>query len=218
MADKLSLESLSKKEKKDYSKKLREDQSGKEKRTTLFFSVAIVTLLLAAALGIFTLVSSKNSDLPKELGEKIAVDPKTGELHIKFGEDHVPYNSNPPTSGPHYNIPGVGPIECKFFDKEVLDEGVIHNLEHGAIWISYKNNDNTLEKELKEIQTSNSKIVVTYRPKNDSFIAVAGWGRLLKLSRFDKTKIEQFIKLYKNGPDVPEPLAGCGTKGMKSEI
>lgn len=214
MATKLSLDSLNKKEKKEYLQNLKQSQHSKEKRTKMLFVGFVVLLLAVAAAGIYFLITTKNSSLPKELGEKIAVDPKTGQLHIKLGEAHVPYSSNPPTSGPHYSIPGVGPIECKFFDKEVLDEGVIHNLEHGAIWISYKNNDAVLKQEIKQVVDGNSKVVASYRPKDDSLIAVAGWGRLLKLDGFDKTKIEQFIKLYKNGPDVPEPLAGCGTAGM----
>ena len=89
---------------------------------------------------------------------------------------------------------------------------MIHNLEHGAVWITYKNKDAQLEKDLQQIVDDNSKILVSYRPKNDSFLALAAWGRLLKLDTFDKTKVGQFIKLYKNGPDAPEPLAGCGTK------
>lgn len=214
MAKNIDLESLSKKEKKEYSKKLRNEQSAKEKRTTLFFSGIMILIVLLAGGGTYFLLNSKNANQPKELGVKIPVDPKTGQLHINIGEEHVAYSSNPPTSGPHYNIPGTGPVECKFFDKEVKDEGVIHNLEHGAIWISYKNNDTTLKNEIKQLVSDNSKVVASYRPKNDALVAVAGWGRLLNLDSFDKTKIKQFIKLYKNGPGVPEPLAGCGIAGM----
>ncbi len=215
MANTASIDSLNKKEKKEYLKNLHKDQAKKEKRTTFIFAAVIGLILLASAAGIYFLLANKNNDLPKELGQKIAVDPSTGQLHIKLGEQHVPYSSNPPTSGPHYNIPGYGPLECKMFEGEVVDEGAIHNLEHGAIWISYKNNDETLKKQVKGIIDDNSKIIASYRPANDSLIAVAGWGRLLKLDSFDEKKIEQFIKLYKNGPDVPEPLAGCGTEGMK---
>lgn len=71
-----------------------------------------------------------------------------------------------------------------------------------------------LAKALKKNQLKKDKagglvfgIVLTIVTK----IAVAGWGRLLKLDALDSAKIDKFIDLYKNGPGVPEPLAGCGT-------
>lgn len=210
-----NLESLSKKERKNYAKTLRESQINKDKKIKLIFSAIVVLIVLAAGFGLYLLAITKDSSLPKELGEKIAVDPKTGQQHIEVGEQHLPYSSNPPASGPHYNKPGEGPLECKFFDSEVKDEGAIHNLEHGAIWITYKNNDAELKKNLRKIVDDNSKVIISYRPANDSALVVASWGRLLKLDSFDQKKIDQFIKLYKNGSDAPEPLAGCGTAGMK---
>lgn len=212
MVKKLDIDSLNKKEKKEYVKNLKKNQNSKDRRMKLIFTTALLLLIILAGFGLYTLATSSDSSLPKELGQKISVDEKTGQLHINLNEAHAPYTSNPPTSGPHYNIEGVGPIECKFYDTEVVDEAVIHNLEHGAVWITYKNNDAQLKSELKQIVDDNSKILVSYRPKNDSFLALAAWGRLLKLDTFDKIKLGQFIKLYKNGSDAPEPLAGCGTQ------
>src|SRR3989339_1150665 len=68
--------------------------------------------------------------------------PKTVEGVETFsnqGRDHVPagtteeYNSNPPTSGPHYaqwEKPGI-------YDRVLEDGKLIHSLEHGYIIISY---------------------------------------------------------------------------------
>lgn len=212
MTKKFDVNSLDKKGKKEYLKNLHDSQTKKEKRSTFIFVGFIVLLLTIAVVGIYFLIATKNDSLPKELGEKIVVDPTNGRLHIDPGEPHADYTSNPPTSGPHYNTSGSGPIECRFYDKEVKDEGVIHNLEHGAVWVSYKNNDAQQKKDLKKVADENSKVLISYRPKNDSDFAVVSWGRLLKLDNFDQTKIEQFIKLYKNGSDAPEPLAGCGTQ------
>lgn len=212
MSSKDDLTNLSKKEKRDYLRDLRTSQDSRERKTKLFITGLILLGVVIAIVGLVFLTGSKAKSLPKELGEKIAIDPTNGQQHINIGDPHPPYSSNPPTSGPHYNAVGFGPIECKVFDNEVKDEGVIHNLEHGAIWISYKDkNDSQLAKDLKDNFGGESKIVISPRAANDSKIAVAGWGRLMKLDSFDKEKIEQFIKLYKNGPDVPEPLAGCGT-------
>src|SRR3990167_4512427 len=53
-----------------------------------------------------------------------------GQAHIKNGESHPPYNSNPPTSGWHYVLPANWGV----YAKPLADEQAIHNLEHGGIW------------------------------------------------------------------------------------
>jgi hypothetical protein len=49
-------------------------------------------------------------------------------------------------------------------------------------------------------------VIVTPRPQNDAPIAVAAWGRLLKLQRFDEARIFEFINRYR-GKIGPEPNA-----------
>ena len=53
--------------------------------------------------------------------------------HIQVGEQHEPYNSDPPTSGPHY----AQPAQAGFYDEALPDEQLVHNLEHGYIVIWY---------------------------------------------------------------------------------
>ncbi len=56
-----------------------------------------------------------------------------GADHIEVGTPHEPYNSSPPTSGPHYEIPGA----TEFFTEPQQPETFVHNLEHGMIVIWY---------------------------------------------------------------------------------
>ncbi len=51
------------------------------------------------------------------------------------------------------------------------------------------------------------KVVVTPRPANDAPIALAAWGRLLKLQVFDEAQIVAFIDAYhgKTGPEANVP-------------
>ncbi|HIP21746.1 MAG TPA: DUF3105 domain-containing protein [Candidatus Pacebacteria bacterium] len=46
--------------------------------------------------------------------------------HIKIGESHVNYITNPPLSGAHSSASRGG-----FYPDGLLDENAIHNLEHG---------------------------------------------------------------------------------------
>jgi hypothetical protein len=122
--------------------------------------------------------------------------------HIKVGQQHDAYNSNPPTSGPHYEQPANWGI----YATELIDEQLIHNLEHGGIWISYKNIDDDTLSKLKAIASSNpGSVILTPREKNDQPIVLASWGRLQSLESYDEAKILEFITHNKN--KSPEPLA-----------
>jgi|AntRauTorcE11897_2_1112592.scaffolds.fasta_scaffold33923_2 hypothetical protein len=121
--------------------------------------------------------------------------------HIAPGGEPQTYNSNPPTSGPH-----AGPAPWGFNAEEIPDINAIHNIEHGGIWISYKNLDDDAIATLGEIARANSaSLIVGPREANDTNIAVASWGRLMKLDAVDEERINEFIRQNKN--KSPEPLA-----------
>ncbi|HET6781858.1 MAG TPA: DUF3105 domain-containing protein [bacterium] len=130
--------------------------------------------------------------------------PNQGRDHISRGAPHPPYNSNPPTSGWH----DPSPAPWGLYTNEIADEILVHNLEHGGIWISYRDpKDQEVIDQLAElIKRFPSKVIVTPRPKNDSRIAVAAWTRLLTLEQYDEEQILDFIKAHRNrGPErVPD--------------
>lgn len=65
--------------------------------------------------------------------------PKPGDLIADQGREHVPvgtevkYNSNPPTSGPHYEEW----TKTGIYEKPLDDRSLLHSLEHGYVIISY---------------------------------------------------------------------------------
>ncbi len=145
-----------------------------------------------------------------------------GESYDNQGQEHVPldrefvYNSNPPTSGPHYGSPANWGV----YDYEVNDKLFIHNMEHGGVWISYKPSvDAHVVEHLKSIvqEFGGSKLVMAPRQANDSDVAVAAWTRLLKINLVggditdeQLNQIRAFYKGYKNrGPEfVPDTMPG----------
>ena len=86
-----------------------------------------ILIVVAAGYGISRLPARGQTERP---GTAV---PTQGAQHISVGAVHAPYNSNPPTSGPHYAQPAAWGV----YGSELLDEQVIHNLEHGGVWISY---------------------------------------------------------------------------------
>ena len=143
-----------------------------------------------------------------------AVRPKPGQslplqsrTHIRLGDEHEPYNSDPPTSGAH-----AGAVSEGFYSEPLPDENLVHNLEHGYIVISYNcarlagDECQRLETQIRNvIDNGGEKLIAVPRPTLDTQIALTSWGRLYKLESFDQAKIVEFIKDFRN--KAPEPEA-----------
>lgn len=141
---------------------------------------------------------------PAKLLAGVAEFESQGANHIQPGSQQPQYNSNPPTSGPHYPQPAAWGI----YENQLADKTLVHNLEHGGIWISYRPDLPDEQKaKLKEIAGRyKSKVVLEPRAQNETLVALAAWQRLLKLDAVDETRITEFISTYKNrGPErVPD--------------
>src|SRR5579864_3213956 len=92
----------------------------------------IVIAVMAVLIGIFVLGNDGQSSSKQSvalIGDK---HDNQGQQHIQPGAQHVAYNSNPPSSGPHYPSPTPWGIK----DSEVVDETLVHNEEHGGVIIA----------------------------------------------------------------------------------
>jgi hypothetical protein len=128
------------------------------------------------------------------------------------------YKSYPPTSGPHYAVPGSAPAPWQTID--TLVEGqFVHNLEHGGIAILYdcpSGNDcttlrNQLENYVKNLapvepKFNEVKIVMTpYSRGMQKKVALVAWHYVEFLDGYDQAEITRF---YENHVDNgPEPIA-----------
>lgn len=123
-----------------------------------------------------------------------------GRQHVEQGADHPSYNSNPPSSGWHYASPARG----GFYEEPLADEQVIHNLEHGDIWIAY--HPDISDEALETLKTfAGQYVVVSPRAENEGDISLAAWGRVDTFdieNGVDEQRINDFIKRYDNrGPE-----------------
>lgn len=176
-------------------KVLRREESGQKNKKTKFIAWGIGIVLVGGIGIIFLLPSRPESPRP---GQTF---PIQGQTHIAIGAKHEVYNSNPPTSGSHYAQPAAWGV----YQTELPDEQLIHNLEHGGIWISYKGIDATTTAALEKIARSQAKIVMEPRANDDAPIVLASWGRLQKFQTYDEQGILAFIEANRN--QSPEPLA-----------
>lgn len=166
--------------------------------------VISISVFVVLGLGVFLFIQEikhppEDPNNLQAIGQEIQ---DQGRGHIAEGTVHDPYNSSPPTSGPHYERPASWGV----YNQPVTDETVVHNLEHGGIWISYKDIDEATKLALVGVASDHPmSVILTPRPQNDSKIVLASWNRLLKMDTFDKKAIEDFIRHNIN--KSPEPLA-----------
>lgn len=88
--------------------------------------IIYAVIIMMAGLGAYKIYKELSKPLP---GTSVAV---IGETHIPAGQKAT-YNSNPPTSGSHYETW----IKAGIYDTIPIDEELVHSLEHGYIIISY---------------------------------------------------------------------------------
>ena len=137
-----------------------------------------------------------------------------GNHHAGVG-DKVTYAYCAPASGTHYNVPGVaGPIPARVYGPtdNVIPEGWIHNLEHGALVILYQGTSTGAtpdgQAQLKAFFDSfpNSPrcnlpkgqigpVIARFDQMGTPFEALA-WDRVLPLQTFDTAQIMAFWNLY----------------------
>lgn len=174
-----------------------------KKQTIVIIGVAILVLGAGIALALQDHKSAKFA-IPNKPGDVSAIGEKfanLGQKHIQPGETHDPYNSNPPTSGPHL----IQPADWGIYPNPLQDEQAVHNEEHGGIWISYKDIDDQTKSKLEAIAKANpGSIIMSPRDANDSKIVLASWTRMEKLDGYDEDKILEFIRANKNKSPEPE--------------
>ena len=142
----------------------------------------------------------------------------------------IAYATNPPTSGPHYPVWAA----FKTYTTPLPWGFMVHDLEHGAIVISYNCADCAADVAALQAYVDalapdplcaaplKNRIVIVPEPSLDVKFAASAWGALLRSSCFDLPALGTFIQAhYAQGPenfcvegsDLSAPgaiPAGCG--------
>jgi len=120
-----------------------------------------------------------------------------GNDHIQtLGDPHLPYNSDPPTSGPH--LPYIAPwgIHTVPIPKELQ----VHNLEDGGVLVQYNcpgGCPDLVDKLTAIVGRYDRQVILAPYPGMDKRIALTAWGRIDKFDAFDEQRIVRFIAAYR---------------------
>jgi hypothetical protein len=118
----------------------------------------------------------------------------------------VKYPQTPPAGGDHNPVW----LNCGIYTSPVPNENAVHDLEHGAVWITYQP---TLAKadiaKLTSAVKGQTYLDLSPYPGLPAPVVASAWGKQLKLTGASDPRLEAFIKKYKQGPQTPEPGAAC---------
>lgn len=122
--------------------------------------------------------------------------PNLGNAHIATADTpHQPYNSEPPTSGPH--LPYIAPwgVHTRPIPKELQ----LHNLEDAGVVVSYR--PDCADRVLAPLQSVVTKypdhVILAPYPGLDRCIAITAWTRIDKFDEPDERRVTRFIDAYR---------------------
>lgn len=146
------------------------------------------------------------------VGESVTVMPNAN--HVEEGTDPGPYNTDPPTSGPHYaNEMDAGFYEANGQQPAYPAGYLVHNLEHGYVIFWYncsvvsEQECTGLKADIQSVmdQVNNFKVIAYPWPSIDVPVVMTSWGKLQKFDQFNKGLAKDFVDANRN--QAPEPNA-----------
>ena len=156
-------------------RKRREEEKRRKKSTAIALPLigASVVILIGGWFAVKMMNRSVRTTVPVQ-----------SKWHLASLSDvHPPYNSLPPTSGPHMGSHARWGIH----KEPIPDELQVHNLEDAGVMVQYNcENCDGLVRKLEEIVSGYDKyVVLAPYPRLDRTIALTAWGRIDKFDKFD---------------------------------
>lgn len=136
--------------------------------------------------------------------------PSQGNRHIQSLDEVInpPYNTNPPTSGPHTDARPYFTI----YEEQLPDPLAVHGLEDGGVIVHYHPDLAPADDVAKVKAMLNSQfkgrnpripndtldhVILQPNPTIETAWALTAWTRLDTLDTYDEARIARFVKAYK---------------------
>ena len=173
--------------------------------------LVLIVVIVIGAFGFIAFGGKKTPKMPQ-----LGINHKSlGGNHIQEGAKHPAYNSDPASSGWHYNDASA-PTAWGVYVQELPPEIFLHNEEHGGVIITY--NPKLLPTDqLKKLQAlfappySNknftpSKAIVMPRSEDTHALELAAWTVTYNMDSYNETNLMDFYLQHVS--HSPEPTAG----------
>lgn len=129
-------------------------------------------------------------------------------VYEDLGNEHVAgdvdYPQLPPVGGAH----DPAWLDCGSYDEPVRDENAVHDLEHGATWLTYDPGLDPADVAALVAQLPQNSIASPYDGL-PAPVVVTVWGRQLELDGAVDPRLGLFVAAFGDGHTAPEPFASC---------
>jgi Protein of unknown function (DUF3105) len=140
-----------------------------------------------------------------------ALDNKSDHSDVPTPQTTVKWNTSPPTNGPHFGVPAI----FGAYDTPLEQTRVVHNLEHGGVYIQYGSAvpQETIDKLKAFYGAHQDGTLLAPLPELGATIALGAWvapdagyrrgqGYLAKCEEFDQAAFAAFFDAYQfKGPE-----------------
>jgi hypothetical protein len=172
-------------------------QALQRKRQANVRKYAIMSAAVLVVVAVIAWVMLRDAGKPGQ-GQTIMTD----RTHLQAVTDpHVPYSTDPPTSGPHtQDVPAF-----KVYTEPLAKELQVHGLEDGGVVINYKPDlDKATVDKLTALANlyintpGKQRIIMSPYPGLSNAIVLTTWGRMDRMDTLDETRIRAFVDAYVN--------------------
>jgi hypothetical protein len=192
---------------------LKRQQARQKRNRVIGISVGSVAVVVVIALIVTFVVTSSSA---KPVKDGVASSQITGlRLFKNLPANHVDptpvdykalYGMDPPAGGNHW----AEWLNCGVYDQPQQNERAVHDMEHGAVWITYDPSKVTEAQVTAMVaKLPSTYLTVSPYPNLPAPVVASAWGAQVKLKNTTDARIASFVKLFWRSADAPEPTSPC---------
>lgn len=189
------------------TREVRRKQHQRNQREWLLTKIgaALVAVILVGGLSYAGYAYNRDKQLNK-IPSGVQTFNYTGGQHTRTPEEPVEYTETPPVGGTHDSTWQ----NCGYYSQAIYNWHGVHSLEHGAVWITYRPDlPQDQVDDLKKIAEEKSYILVSPYPDLPAPVVASAWNNQLQLDSAIDSRLDQFVRYFRQGPQTPEPGAAC---------
>jgi hypothetical protein len=182
----------------------------------LIIGTVLVVALAIGIIGYAVSKGSKKNDSASNNADKIA-----GIVHKSFPSGNhvngvIKYAESPPMGGPH--APIWADCTGTVYPNQIASENAVHDLEHGAVWITYKPGLAAAQVDvLTKLVAGQQYMILTPYAGLKTNISLQAWGYQLFLDDANDARVKQFISALRlSQTNTPELGASCTNATFKT--
>ncbi len=167
--------------------RVRSDRRRRQQRVNIAVGAGIATVIVTA----IAVQVVREASRP---GQRF---PSLGNVHLaSISTQHVPYNSDPPTSGPH--MPTIAAWGT--YTEPIADEYLVHNMEDAGVvlWYDMGTPEENAERAaaLEQVARGYRNVIIVPREDLGSAYVLTAWQRLQRFDDIDEAGMRRFLEAY----------------------